>query len=194
LLWREHWRIAAVFSRSLFAYGVPVSAIVVLLTGTLLWDRRPPMVRYLESHLHQPHPFEAFVPPGASVYWDNSLAAAWFLLKRPSYFSPAQGAGVLFSEATANAWEQRLDAFHPIAQRRTSCEMFTILLNGVPDGTPPCLSLPEYEVEAVCRRAPDLQFVVSADSYSRKPLATWEVPEGREPFKTEYLYACSSFR
>jgi len=193
-LWRAHWRGKFSFARSGMAYGVPAMAILLVLTGSLLWDRRPPMIQYLESHLHSPHPFEAFVPANAAVYWDNSLAAAWFILKRPSYFSPAQGAGVLFSEATAHAWEQRLKAFSAIGQRRTSCEMFTILLSKLPEGTPPCLSLPEYDVEAACRSAPTLQFLVSSELYSRKPLAIWEVPQGREPFKTQYLYACSSFR
>ena len=129
-----------------------------------------------------------------NVYWDNSLAATWFILKRPSYFSAPQGAGLLFNEGTAHAWARRSKTLDPITQRRLSCEMFTILLPKLPEGTPPCLSLSEDEVLGACRAAPELQFVVSAELYARKPLATWEVPEGREPFKTEYLYACSSFR
>jgi len=193
-LWRAHWRRQPEVVRSTLKYGGPGVAILLLLTGCLLWDRRPPLTRYLESHLHSPHPFEEFVPARTAVYWDNSLAAAWFLLKRPSYFSPAQGAGVLFNQATARAWDERHKPFGPIALRRNSCETFTVFLRKLPDGTPPCAALLEHEVEAVCRKAPDLQFLVSAELYTRKPLAVWEVPQGREPFKTEYLYACSSFR
>jgi len=193
-LWRAHWRTKATFVRTTLAWGMPASAAALMLAGAWLWDRRPPLERYMESHLHSPHPFEAFVPAGTAVYWDNSLAAAWFVLKRPSYFSAAQGAGVLFSEATARAWDQRHQAFRPIGRRRVACEVFTILLNRLPDASLPCSALPEYEVRDACRMAPDLQFVVSAELYSRKPLAAWEVPDDHGPFKTKYLYACSSFR
>ncbi|XHS79623.1 hypothetical protein ACFJGW_06510 [Burkholderiaceae bacterium UC74_6] len=193
-LWRIQWRTGTERPGPGFAYGVPALAVVILMTGSLLWDRRPPMIRYLESHLQQPHPFEAFVPPGTEVYWDNNLAAAWFILKRPSYFSPPQGAGLLFNEATAHEWARRSNVVKPVIQRRLSCEMFTILLPKLPEGTPPCLSLSEDEVLGICKAAPSLQFVVSAELYERKPLAVWDVPEGREPYKTQYLYACSSFR
>jgi fumarate reductase subunit C len=193
-LWRAHWRTHVTSVRSVMAYGLPASAVALALTGILLWDRRPPMTRYLESHLHSPHPFEAFVPANAVVYWDNGLDAAWFMLKRQSYFSPAQGAGLLFNEATAHAWDKRNAAFRALGNRRASCELFTMLLGKVPEGTPPCHSMQEYEAQAICRQAPTLQFLVSAKPYSRMPLAVWEVPEDQGPMKTQYLYACDSFR
>ncbi|MDR7270569.1 hypothetical protein J2X20_003227 [Pelomonas saccharophila] len=193
-LWQAHWRARAPLIRKALAYGLPASAIALALTGALLWDRRPPLERYLESHLHTPHPFEAFVPEGTEVYWDNSLAAAWFLLKRPSYYSPAQGAGALFNEATARAWDQRHQAFRALGRRRTSCEVFTMLLGKLPNGSAPCYSLAEHEIQGICQMAADLQFVVSAEPYSHSPLAVWNIPQGHGPLKTQYLYACSSFR
>lgn len=193
-LWRVHWRSRAALMRKTLSYGLPASAVALALTGALMWDRRAPMQRYLESHLHSPHPFEAFVPERAQVYWDNNLAAAWFLLKRPSYYSPAQGAGTLFNEASARAWAQRHESFRAITRRRLSCEVFTMLLGKLPSGSLPCYSLTEDEVQDACAKASDLQFIVSAESYSRKPLAIWEVPGDRGPLKTQYLYACSSFR
>lgn len=193
-LWRAHWRVQAPALRSAMAYGLPASTVALVLTGALLWDRRPPITRYLESHLHSPHPFEAFVPTNAAVYWDNGLDAAWFILKRESYFSPAQGAGLLFNETTAHAWTKRNEAFRDTGKRRASCELFTMLLGKLQDGEPPCYSLPEYEAEAICRKATTLQFLVATNLYSRKPLAVWDVPGDQGVFKTQYLYACSSFR
>ena len=69
-----------------------------------------------------------------------------------------------------------------------------MLLGKLPQGSLPCYALPEHEVQDVCRKAPALQFLVSAEPYSRQPLAVWEVPEDHGPQKTQYLYACASFR
>lgn len=193
-LWRGYWRKSTSSMRTTLAWAAPASGLALLVVGASLWDRRPALERYMESHLHSPHPFEAFVPVGTSVYWDNSHAAAWFVLKRPSYFSAAQGAGVLFNEKTARAWDQRHQAFRDIGRRRVACEVFTLLLSRLPDSSLPCSSLPEHEVRDVCRQASDLEFVVSSELYSRKPLAAWAVPGDQSPFKTKYLYACSAFR
>ena len=191
-LWRARRRPGRVGPA--WAAGMAALAFAAAITGAAQWDRRTPLSRYMESHLHSTHPFEALVPSDAQVYWDSNLGAAWFLLKRSSYFAPSQGAGLLFNERTAQVWQSRSNAFQPIVQRRTSCEFFTIMLGKLPVGSPPCLSLPEDEVQAVCRAIPELAFVVAPQRYGVPPLATWEIPQDPDHKQTQYLYACSSFR
>jgi len=169
-------------------------ALLLVIGGAVQWDRRAPMVRYMESHLHAEHPFEALVPAQAQVYWDNSLAAAWFLLKRPSYFSKQQGAGLLFNEATAMEFGARQTAFMPLTKRRKACEQFSRLMGNVSNDMLRCQELAEDELTAVCRAAPKLDYAIAGQRFTRPPLAVWEVPGATEPDRFQYLYACSSFR
>jgi len=168
--------------------------LLLAIAGATQWDRRTPLVRYMESHLHAAHPFEAVVPQQAQVYWDNSLAAAWFVLKRPSYYSKQQGAGLLFNKATAKEFGARHSVFKPIIQRRKSCELMSRLLGKLPADMMRCRELAEDELAAACRAAPLLDYAVAAQRFTRAPLAVWEVPGASDLDRFQYLYACRSFR
>jgi len=52
-------------------------------------------------------PWRAAIPPGAQVFWPDSPFGAWLLLDRPSYLSPMQSAGIVFSRTTALELQRR---------------------------------------------------------------------------------------
>ena len=171
-----------------------VLALVLLLAGALEWDRRTPFMRFLESHLHSPHPFEALIPEQAQVYWDDSLAATWFVAKRPSYFARPQGAGLLFNEGTAVEFARRRKFFQPLMDRRGTCEGLSIILGKPPDGAAACDTLDETEVTKICKTARDLAYIVSGERLTRPASATWQVPDDPGAHRTLHLYDCANFR
>lgn len=52
--------------------------------------------------------FLPHIPPQAVVYWENDVRASWFLLRRASYASSVQLAGLAFNRGTALEGERRL--------------------------------------------------------------------------------------
>jgi hypothetical protein len=92
------------------------SGLGMMVFGFLYWDQRP-----AGSELASPARLGAiaqvqeFIPPEATVYWQDGLVETWFILKRAHYANPQQGAGVLFSRDMARQlWirQQRLLQAH----------------------------------------------------------------------------------
>ncbi|RTL44288.1 MAG: hypothetical protein EKK53_08440 [Burkholderiales bacterium] len=164
-----------------------------LLLSLQQWDRRSAWIRTVEAGLHVPHPFQAHIPPGAQVYWHADFSAAWPLLKRPSFYAKAQGAGLLFNEATAEDFGARWRLLAPLRQRRERCEALRDLASAHPPGDASCAALQEADVSMLCQRA-DLDFVISPNSFMRAPIAHWSVPGAQADLQHHYLYACSQFR
>lgn len=171
-----------------------LAALCLLMAGAFEWDRRTPFMHFLESHLHSRHPFEALIPEQAQVYWDESLAATWFVAKRPSYFARAQGAGLLFNEGTAIEFARRRKIFQPLMDRRGTCQTLNIILGKLPADSADCDSLDEKEVTKICTAAPDLAYIVSSTRFSTPAIATWRVPNDPGAHATLNLYGCASFR
>jgi len=93
------------------------SGLGMMVFGLLYWDRRPEGRSELESpaRLGAIAQVQEFIPPDATVYWQNGLVETWFILKRAHYANPRQGAGVLFSRDMARqlrARQQRLLQAH----------------------------------------------------------------------------------
>ena len=172
---------------------VVLAAGISVLYAALQWDHRSAFGRALEAGLNHEHPFSAWIPPRAQVYWHDQFGASWLLLHRASYYGKGQGAGLLFNEGTANAYGPRWEAFRPIRQQRTQCEASRDLM-GVHPGDAPCWALTESQVREVCASEHELDFVVAPELYSKPPLSTWAVPDADQDPKTLYLYACRQFR
>ena len=171
--------------------GLAVGASVLF--AAMQWDHRTPLARALEAGLKREHPFSAWIPPQAQVYWHDQLSAPWLLLHRASYYARGQGAGLLFNQGTADDYGPRWAAFRSIRQKRESCEA-TRQLTGVHAGDAPCWQLSESQVREVCISEQRLDFVVAPERYSKPPLSIWTVPAAIEDPKVHYLYACSQFR
>lgn len=77
------------------------AAVILLLIGAGLWDRRSPWQAYVMAG-------QAPVSAPGPVLWGGDAAPSWFLLHAPAYVTVQQGAGLLFSRRTAEVWEARV--------------------------------------------------------------------------------------
>ena len=169
-------------------------ALLLLLAGAWQWDRRTAQMRFLESHLHSASPFEAVLPAGAEVFWDDNLAATWFIAKRPSYFARQQGAGILFNEGTAKEFANRRKVFQSLMDRRGTCEGLSLILGEKPGDIASCDSLAETEVTKICGTSPTLGYIVTRERFTKPARAVWQVPGAQGADQYQYLYDCSTFR
>jgi hypothetical protein len=177
-----------------FVQRVAMALLAVGLAGSLAqWDRRSAWIVAVETGLHRPHPFQAHVPPGSQVYWHADFTASWPLLKRPSYYAKAQGAGLLFNEATAEDFGARWRLLSPLRQRREQCEALRDLAGRRDTTDASCAALRESDAAMLCAQ-PALDFVISPNSFMRRPIADWVVPGAQADLQHHYLYACSQFR
>ena len=100
---------AAAAESAVVALAMPFVCIALLAAGAVEWDQRTVAQAYLE----QPEAPAGLVALAAGqrqeVLWVGSQAEAWFALQRPQYFSPQQGASIVFSRPLAREWARRAD-------------------------------------------------------------------------------------
>jgi hypothetical protein len=126
------------------AYAIAAAALAFSLA---VWDARSAWSRYLE---HAPHPFAARVPPGAQVFWPAPSSPAWTALHTTNWFSADQGAGIVFTRATAIEWPLREAASRPLREAIALCQMLK---------RPDCAIAAETAA-ALCRRPEGPDFLV----------------------------------
>lgn len=160
--------------------------------GAVAWDRRSAWVRYIETSLPSEHPFDRVIPAGAQVYWHDNLAATWLVLKRPSYYSKGQGAGVLFNRPTMVEFMRRHEAFRPLEMQDQLCQMMAALNEGQP-ATAPCSPTLEI-VELLCRIPQGPDFLIFEPELGKGIVASWTFGNPGQPDRTYHLYDCSRLR
>jgi hypothetical protein len=97
--------------RARFAF---LAAIIAASLAAFIWDQRTPWVKFIDTAQSAPRSLSVLLPGTGPIYWDGDVTVAWFLLKRPSYFSCDQGTGVLFSRGAAIAYQHRFSAFQKL--------------------------------------------------------------------------------
>jgi hypothetical protein len=97
--------------------------------------------------------WKAIVPAGTQVLWLWDPVSTWMLLERPSYFSYAQAAGVVFSRDVAIVAAKRAASLRSLAPPE-----LTLGANFSDENRESPLTLPR--LAAICAD-PDLGFVVS---------------------------------
>jgi hypothetical protein len=172
---------------------------LVLLAAAAAWDQRSDWRALTEGG--GAGPLTAALPAGAQVYWPPNPAESWFLLRRPSYVSSLQGAGVLFHRETALDYRRRLRALAPLGgmhhypfdAARQTCEDIA---------RPP---LPGDMIRS-CAAAPDLDYLVLTWRVEAFPHGTWHPPRSNvrmcrtegdwlmEAPQAYYFYACADLR
>lgn len=101
--------VGAWFSRTKGMFTVlPLVIVSVSLIGSaLFWDRALPSVINAHDRERLAKSLTAGLPDGQGVYSWPSSRVAWFLLRRPSYYSGAQVAPAVFSKNLSTAIFQR---------------------------------------------------------------------------------------
>lgn len=169
-----------------------VVASVGLLYGANTWDRRQAWTRYIETGLQREHPFATSIPETAQVYWHENLSATWLMLRRASYMSGAQGAGLLFNRATALEYGRRHDGFAALDLQARVCSVMAVLNAGKEDAKN-CMPTEEV-VHRLCNmeRGPD--FMIFERRLPKGVIASWTFSPADSTSHTFYLYDCKHFR
>jgi hypothetical protein len=151
---------------------------------------------YTPARASQFEAWRALIPAHAEVLWPDSSVATWYLLERPSYWSPQQVAGGLFSREQALAMERRT------AGIRTALKNSN-LISDVPGSKAlsPYRRLPLpgnvshmdlKAMKAFCAD-PDLQYVVSPVSLTHTPFPPVILDPSRSN-GTVYMFQCADQR
>lgn len=129
------------------------------------------------------------IPVHAEVIWPDTPVGAWYFLERPSYWSPHQVAGSVFSRAKTVTMQQRtewiaaaLDHADPASE---SPARHRSPLRSVIHWTPAALT-------SVCRTT-SLQYLVTW-SYLGRPALQPVTPNPARPNGHLYLYSCADFK
>ncbi|MEP6501977.1 MAG: hypothetical protein ABJD97_01495 [Betaproteobacteria bacterium] len=167
-------------------------SVVLLVAAFAGWDQRSDWTVYLETTHATPNPFNAVMAPGSDVFWMDDLKAPWMGLRRPSYFSIEQAAGLLFNRDTAVEYERRAIAFGPLNAQRELCS-FIAGLNG-PD-TPPdpkCYPTPET-AQLICKLQGGPRYLVFRSALDRGVVSHWRFDAPRQPAQSTdyYLHDCN---
>lgn len=164
----------------------------LLAYGLVFWDRRPLMVRAVESGLHTEHPFTPHISPAAQVYWHGEPAATWVLLRRANHWSVTQGSGLLFNRDTALEFERRHHDYRALDMQERICRMTAALNTEDQQDLSDCVPTQDM-MQRICRmeRGPD--FLIFRRRFD-DATASWTVNPGAPSALTWHLYDCLKIR
>lgn len=166
---------------------------LLLATAAFTWDQRPDLSRAVESDTATPHPFKAYIPANAQVYWPNQLIPVWSLLERTSHFATQQGAGVLFNRDTALMFGPRLAMYRRIKSEHEMCRAGAIHMHSSTSWFA-CEMPDASRLIDVCNASDAPDFLVLPGKLPVPPLARWQPPAYRNAPQTYDLYACSQLK
>lgn len=161
--------------------------------GAREWDRRSDWTRYIETHAFTPHPWQGLIPIDAQVYWHPTSLPTWALLRRASYVSYEQGAGLLFNRGTAMTYKARSGALEKLAFQERICKLLVVLPGEAQESLNECFPTDDL-VRSVCKapQAPD--FVIFNKRLSRAWLAEWTPTDvNGKPIQSVHLHGCAGY-
>jgi hypothetical protein len=168
--------LAAALGRFLFARSrtaALAAALAVLVWGLTIWDRRSPWQRHYENASSAPAELVAGIAPGQQVLWLDGIKETWLFLRRPSYYSSTQGAGLLFSRANALEFRNRfshLSAFYPEGDNNLHPDSMRVDPRPVVD---------RATLSSACRQAPELAAIVASADVPGMKGSEWRAPVNR---------------
>ncbi len=161
----------------------------VLIYSIYSWDSRSVWNRYVEERAAESNPFGVQLERGAQVYWEKELLAPWLLMRRASYFSNEQQAGLLFERKTAAEANRRKQILQRLTVQAELCNAV-----GVVTGQPDSCSLDISAVRDMCISAGhELSYIVLQAVLPVPELGRWTVPKHNKDGQdvTFHLYSCS---
>ncbi len=172
------------------AWGGIALAVALFASALPQWDQRSQWIRFVETTPFGHHPFDAFIPPAAQVYWHMELLLTWNTLGRASWVSPNQGSGIVFNRDTAIDFVRRSAPMAAMFNEQARCQMAVDAAGGKQECQPS-----QASVEALCRLADAPDFMVFDAPYPRGQVARWDYQVARGgPLRSAYLYDCARIR
>ncbi len=197
---------ALLVSASTAARGMLIRSLVVFAIGltviaALGWDQRTPWTKFIETADAAPESLSSLLPGRKPIYWEGDVRIPWFLLKRASYFSCAQGTGSLFFRGIAINYERRYEDFQRLRTldigQETTCP-------APPDPAP--TSFKREELASICAKEPELGSLVLTRPLLTTPDGVWISPENFEDVRAVnghvqvvttnkfFVYSCAALR
>jgi len=153
----------------------------LLVVAVANWDARFPFQVYLDNMLSEPPGLEKIIPPTAQVLWSDDLRLPWFILRRPSYLSRNQTAGLVFNRDTTmeylahsaevEAFQSEIATCKEMNGMIATCTLDADVLRDTcaPAAGGPDFVITDYEVGGL---PPDYHWLVPSPG---KPLENWHV-------------------
>lgn len=163
-------------------YGI--AGVLFLFFAMNSWDQRSEWTHYVESQ-DSLNPFGKELRAGVQVYWQDELLAPWLVLRRPSYFSGAQSAGLLFNRGTAEEFYRRSKVTQLLEMQTQVCD----LMNGL-NSSSACLIDVSALKDACTRGEGQLGYLVTSAKVEGYEGATWRLRRSGNADFVYYLYDC----
>jgi hypothetical protein len=145
-------------------------------------------------------PWRAVIPAGAEVLWPDTPMGSWYLLERPSYWSPHQSAGAIFSKDKALLLQHRTEN---IAKATGKYEAHTVVGRVAVRNSGHTASAPTNDFDGLSRMNlagmksactdPELSYIASWMPIAATPYPPVTV-DGTKHNGKLYLYRCADLR
>lgn len=167
-----------------------------LLAAVAGWDQRSDWQKFVEGGGPPSADLASFLPEHGTVYWNDGVDMLWMRLRRPSYYTCTQGAGVMFFRDTAIAHQHRGESLRFDQPQSDRC----------PHLDDVGASAMEAELRRACIREPQLDYIVTPQQAIGVPAREWTSPisfqhvqdvEGSlkvQGINHFYRYSCSALR
>jgi len=169
-------------------YGVFL-ALAALIFSVTTWDRRSDWTLEIEQTRGDGSEFSIKMEPQAQVFWSNDLLGPWLVLRRASYFSAQQTAGILFNRETAREVMKRHAELNALNGSLDSCKAQKINETG-----DEACNIQGVTLTALCRVAkPYLDYIVLDFQSDERYAGVWNLKAKDIMGKpiSYYLYRCS---
>lgn len=171
-------------------WGGVTLAIALFVSFVPQWDQRSQWIRVVEATPFGHHPFDAFIPATAQVYWHMELLLTWSTLGRASWVSPNQGSGIVFNRDTALDFARRSAPMYALIGEQVRCQMEVNAAGGSQECQPS-----QRSVDALCQLPGAPDFMVFDALYTRGLVARWDYQVALGgPLRSAFLYDCAKIR
>lgn len=162
----------------------------ILALAATRWDARSPLNRAFEQNVFQTDIFGIPLPKEAQVFWDGEMTIApWLVLRRASYYSGTQLAGVAFSRDTAMDGLVRANRMMPLMLESRGCQD-----RSLPYEERMRCHISDSAMEKACEPGPKQgpDFLVLPYPQPHRAAGSWAImdPVEQEPAITFRLYRC----
>ncbi len=148
------------------------------------WDARAPWPRFIEQASAGVNPFRDALPPGAQVFWSGLHGRTWLVLRRPTWFSGDQGAGIVFNRETAIDYATRKLASAELQSAIDNCAMVE----------QPSCRIDARPARELCERRDGPDYLVLNARIDGYRAMEWPLPPEIGPGRQSlFLYACREF-
>jgi hypothetical protein len=156
-------------------------AAAVFALSIVAWDARTPWPRFIERASEAANPFRDRLPPDAQVFWSGSYGKAWLALRRPTWYSVDQGAGIVFNRETALRYAERGRASAALQSAIDHCAL---------SERPDC-RIDQRVARGLCNRPDGPDYLVLNARIDGRNAIEWRMPPEVTPGNPSlFLYAC----